>query len=60
MRRIANLKNGLHFLDISFATEVTDEGLIYFKDKLFPLTKLFLNGLTGITSSGLSEVIHTC
>lgn len=32
---IANLSEGLSFLDISYATEVTDEGLSGFKEKEF-------------------------
>lgn len=58
--RKITLLEGLKFLDISYASEVTDEGMIHFKDKLFPITKLILSGLTGITSAGLSYAISTC
>lgn len=60
MQRIANLESGLTFLDVSYATEVTDEGLFYFKDKVLPLTKLFVNGLASITSKGLSDLLNSC
>jgi hypothetical protein len=50
----------LNFLDISYATEITDEGLSYFKEKVLPIGKLYVNGLTGITAAGLSEIIGTC
>ena len=54
------MASGLSFLDISYATLVTDEGLINFKEKVLPLSKLIVHGLTGITSLGLSELISTC
>ena len=60
MKRIAHLEHGLSFLDLSYATEVTDQGLAYFKDKSFPITKLIVNGLTGISSLGLSDLITSC
>lgn len=57
--RIANLHN-LTFLDISYANHVSDHGLSYFKEKHRPISKLFVNGLTSITSSGLIDIISTC
>ena len=54
------MESGLNFLDISYAVEVTDEGMMHFKDKTLPITKLFVNGLTGITGVGLQELINSC
>ena len=51
---LANLENEkLHFLDISYAKALTDEGLMAFKDKKFPLTHLCVNGLSLVTAAGL-------
>jgi Leucine Rich repeat len=57
--RIATLEH-LTFLDISFAHHVTDHGLRAFKDKHFPISKLFINGLTGISSQGVADLVGTC
>lgn len=57
---IANLKYGPTFLDISWATKVTDLGLLYFKDKTLPIQHLNFNGLTGITSKGFDAVLKSC
>ena len=57
--RLSHLEN-LKFLDISFANQVTDHSLASFKDKQFPIAKLFINGLTGITAAGLSELLNSC
>lgn len=43
----------MQFLDISYAKLLTDEGLIHFKDKTFPITHLCVNGLTQVTGQGL-------
>lgn len=58
--RIANLDHGLSFLDISHAEFITDEGLQYFKDKSLPISKLFINGLISVSSSGLNDLIGSC
>ena len=60
MARIASLEHGLSFLDISYAEFVTDEGLSHFKGKNLPITKLFVNGLIGISSVGLGDLISAC
>jgi len=59
MIRIANFED-LNFLDVSYAVNVTDAGLLAFKDKTIPISKLFVNGLTSITSAGLYEIINCC
>ena len=50
----------LTFLDISYAKQVTDDGMACFKDKVLPIKKLFVNGLTGISAVGLTELINSC
>ena len=50
----------LNFLDISYANQVTDEGLLGFKERSIGIKKLFVNGLTGISAAGLSELINAC
>lgn len=52
--------HNLSFLDISFATKVTDEGLHHFTGKHRPIIQLFVNGLTSITSVGFTNLIKTC
>jgi hypothetical protein len=52
--------DGLKFLDISFANRVTDAGMHAFNEKVYPVTKLFVNGMTSITAIGLHEVILSC
>jgi len=54
------LKEGLTFLDISYAIKVTDEGMAHFKEKILPISKLFVNGLTGITHVGMTDLLHAC
>jgi len=44
-------------LDISFASQVTDEGINYFKGKEFHISELMLNGLTGISAASLNDFI---
>ena len=54
MGNIAKLDTTLVFLDISYAKNVTDEGLKHFEGKTFPcFNSLSINGVTGITSIGL-------
>lgn len=51
----------LNFIDISYAKEVTDEGLNAFMN--LPnngITHLCLNGVTGVTGKGLYEIINSC
>jgi hypothetical protein len=50
----------LTFLDISYAKTLTDDGLHHFKDRILPIKKLFINGLTGITSTGVIEMLSSC
>lgn len=50
----------LTFLDISYASKVTDDGALYFKERVLPIKKLFVNGLTSLTGNGLSELIQSC
>lgn len=52
--------SNLTFLDISFAKNVTDDGLLHFKERTLPLKKLFINGMIGATGLGLGEVINSC
>lgn len=47
-------------MDISFANQVTDASFHAFHEKVYPITKLFVNGLTSITSAGLHELIMSC
>lgn len=44
LRLISGLKN-LSFLDISFCSNVTDEGFKHFEGKTYPLVSLVMNGL---------------
>lgn len=50
----------LTFLDISHARHLTDEGAHYFKERALPIKKLFVNGLTSLTGSGLADMIQAC
>ena len=50
----------LTFLDISYSKQVTDDGMACFKDKTLPIKKLFVNGMTGISAVGLTELINSC
>lgn len=34
--------------------------MVHFKERELPIKKLFVNGLTGITAAGLSDVINCC
>ena len=52
--------SNLNFLDISHAKQVTDEGFLVFKERSIGIKKLFVNGLTGISAAGLSELINAC
>jgi len=56
---IAKLE-GLTFLDLSFNKGITDAGLEQFRGKHYPVTELFLNGLTGVTAVGLTDIIASC
>ena len=56
MSNISKLDTTLVFLDISYAKNVTDEGLKAFEGKVFPcFNSLNINGVTGITSIGLKN-----
>jgi hypothetical protein len=50
----------LNFLDISFAKQITDDGLQFFKNKQLPIRKLFINGLERATNAGLIDIILSC
>ena len=34
--------------------------MLYFKDKIFPLQQIYVNGLTGISGLGITNLINTC
>jgi hypothetical protein len=57
---ISGLHKTLTFLDISYATKVTDEGLKHFEPHQYELSSLILNNIPGITSAGLSIIIGCC
>lgn len=60
MHKISSL-NQLTFLDISYAKQLTDNGLICFKDKQsWGLQTLIINGVSGISSQGLGMLIQSC
>ena len=60
MTNIANhLQETLGFLDISYCTMVTDEGLAPFKDKTYPLDSLIINGCTGVSGPALKQLLHS-
>jgi len=50
----------LTFLDISYADQVTDEGLASFREKEIPISKLMVNGLVNISSIGLHDIVSSC
>lgn len=50
----------LSFLDITFASQITDEGMAYFKERKLPVKKLFVTGMTGISANGLSDILNSC
>lgn len=50
----------LWFLDISYATHVTDVGLKSFESKKRPIEHLCVNGLQNISSEGLAVVVDCC
>jgi len=54
---LANRFPHLYFLDISFASKVTDAGLKAFEGKKSPIEFLSLNGVSNISSEGLGWVI---
>jgi len=45
---------------MSYAVKVTDKGMSYFKDVKSPIYTLVVNGLTGVSSKGLSQLIYSC
>ena len=55
---IANKFPHLYFLDISFATKVTDAGLKAFEGKKLPIEFLSVNGVSGISSEGLTWLVE--
>ncbi len=59
MMHISGLDH-LRFLDVSFAHQITDGGLMNFNDKQLPIKQLFLNGLKQVSSVGLTSIIHSC
>jgi len=50
----------LNFLDISFAKQVSDDGLQFFKNKHLPIRKLFINGLVKASNVGLTDIVVAC
>ncbi|CDW83748.1 UNKNOWN [Stylonychia lemnae] len=57
--KIAGYEN-LTFLDICHATNVTDHGLLGFRDKILPISQLFISGLISATSVGINDIINCC
>lgn len=53
MRSISKLKD-ISFLDISYCKKITDAGMASFSGLVLPLTGIVVNGVTGISSLGLS------
>ena len=53
MENISRLTETLCFLDVSYCKEITDEGINCFKDKVYPLDTLSINGCNGISGPGL-------
>jgi len=60
LMHIAGLHKTLTFLDISYATKVTDEGLKHFEAHQYELYSLIMNDLKKITSVGLSIMVGCC
>ena len=56
---VSEIEN-LTFLDISFATKITDTGLKFFVGKHRPIRQLYVNGLRNITAAGFVQLIETC
>jgi hypothetical protein len=50
----------LNFLDISFAKQISDDGLQFFKNKQLPIRKLFINGLIKASNAGLTDIVIAC
>ena len=59
MNVATHLQDSISFLDISYCTKVTDEGLAPFKDKTYPLDSLIINGCTGISGPALKQLLHS-
>ena len=60
MKNIAcNLQNSLNFLDISYCKQVTDEGLVHFTDKTYPLDSLVINACHGISGPAVKQLLHS-
>ena len=59
MAHMANLSR-LTFIDVSFCTQITDEGLKPFEGKKFDLISIVVNGLPNISSVGLAHLIGSC
>ena len=47
-------------MDISFAKQVSDDGLQFFKNKNLPIKKLFINGLVKASNAGLTDILMAC
>jgi hypothetical protein len=47
-------------LDISFANQISDDGLQFFKNKNLPIRKLFINGLAKASNAGLIDIVTSC
>lgn len=59
MAHVSNL-NRLSFIDVSFCTQITDEGLKPFEGKKFDLVTIVVNGLPKISSVGLAQLLGSC
>ena len=57
LKYISSLDN-LSVLDISYCSNVTDEGLIHFNTSKSILNELYLNGLENISSIGVTSIMN--
>jgi hypothetical protein len=56
MKEIIKYGENLEFLDISYCTELTDEGFEGILEKELKIKDLFINGLIGITNVSLNAI----
>lgn len=59
LRLISGCPN-LSFLDVSFAKQITDAGLVHFSDKALPIDTLVVSGCTGMSSAGMTALLNCC
>lgn len=58
--KMISQQDNVEFLDISYCKKVTDEGMLPFGNKELPISALVINGVTGVTSAGVSALISCC